>query len=73
MRVRLYWGQNEDYSPGDSISDNSEIPLQKSSREVSIHVILAKREVHTIKYTFLQKVTINLMKVSASHKKQKSP
>ena len=41
--------------------------------EVSTHVILVKEEVHATKHTFLQKVTANHMKVSASHKEQRSP
>ena len=34
--------QNEDYSPGDGISDNSEKLLQKSRGKDSMYVILVK-------------------------------
>ena len=40
--VKFYLGPNEDYSPGDSISDNSEKLLQRHRGKVSIHMILVK-------------------------------
>ena len=44
----FYLGQNEDYSPGDSISESSEKLLQRGRGKVSIDVILVK--VHAIKH-----------------------
>ena len=32
MRVKLYLEQNEDYSPGGSISESSEIPFQRAKK-----------------------------------------
>ena len=40
----FYLGQNEDNSPGESISDISEKLLGSGRRQVSIYVILVKRE-----------------------------
>ena len=40
--LSFIWGQNEDYSPGDSTS--AEKLLQRSRVEVSIYVILVKGE-----------------------------
>ena len=40
--VKFHLGPNEDYSPGDSISDNSEKLLQRHRGKVSIHIILVK-------------------------------
>ena len=37
-------GQNEDYSPGDSIPDSSEKLLQRDGGKISIYVILVKGE-----------------------------
>ena len=33
MRVKYFWGQDEDYSLGDGISESSEILLQRGSRK----------------------------------------
>ena len=44
LQVKFYLGQNEGYSPGDSISASSEKLLQKGCGEVSIYVILMKGE-----------------------------
>ena len=35
-------GQNEDYTPGGSISESSEIPLKRHREHVRIYVILVK-------------------------------
>ena len=58
-------GQNEDYSPGDSLSDSSKELLQRGGGEVSTHVILVKGG-RAAKHTFWHKV-------AASHKKQMFP
>ena len=44
MRVKFYWGQNENYRPGDSISLSSEKVLQQGSVGRSVYMILVKRE-----------------------------
>ena len=48
----LIWGQNEDCSPGGSISDGSEKPLQSSSVGRSIYKVLVKGEFDTTKHSF---------------------
>ena len=60
--------QNEDYSPGDSISDSSKKLLQRGDRKVSIQAILVKG-IHAVKPTFLEKAVVSLMKVAARHEK----
>ena len=40
--VKFYFRPNEDYSPGDSISDNSEKLLQRHRGKVSVHMVLVK-------------------------------
>ena len=44
LQVKLYLGQNEDCSLGDSISDSSEKLLQRGGGEDSIYVSLVKGE-----------------------------
>ena len=44
--------QNEDHGLKGSISESSEILLQRSGAEVSIYVILVKGEVHATMHTF---------------------
>ena len=66
-------GQNEDYSPGDSISDSSEKLLQRGRRKISIYVIWVKGEYIQSSTYFLQKVSASLVKVTASHEEQTSP
>ena len=70
----FYLGQNEGYSPGESISESFEKLLQRGmvggggggGGTVNIDVILVKGEIHAIKDIFLQKVTV-------SHEEQTSP
>ena len=45
-------GQNEDYSPGGSISDSSEIPLPRGRRTESMNAILVKGEVAATTHMF---------------------
>ena len=59
--------QNEDYSPGGSLSDSSKKLLQRGRGNVSIYVILVKREVHVTRHRILLKVAASLMKVTTSH------
>ena len=65
LQVKFYWGQNKGYSSGDSISDSSEILLQRGKRE-GMYVILVKGE-------YMQSSTYFLQKVSASHEEQSWP
>ena len=65
MWVKFYLGQNEDYSPGDSTSDNSEKLLQRIEVEGQYMCDFREEGVHAIKHIFLQKV-------SAGHKEQLS-
>ena len=64
--VKFYLGQNEDYSPGDSIADSSEKLLQRGKGKVSRCVILVKGE-------YMQSGTYFLQKDSASYEEQMSP
>ena len=41
--------------------------------EVSMYVILVKRELRAIKHTFLQKVAPTLLKLTASYEEQTAP
>ena len=59
--VEFYLGQNEDCSPGDSMSDSSERLLQRVSGGRLIHRILVKGEFNEIKHLFYKRF-------SASHK-----
>ena len=55
LLVKFYLGQNEDYSPGGSISDSSERLLQSSSGGKSIYKVLVKGEFNTMKYSFYKR------------------
>ena len=44
FQFKFYLGPNEDYSPGEHISDSSEKLLQRGRRKVSVYVTLVKRE-----------------------------
>ena len=56
MSYVLYLGQNEDCSPGGSISDSSETLLQRGSGGRSIYKVLVKGEFNTIKHSFYKSV-----------------
>ena len=47
---KFYLGQNENYSPGDGISDSSKKLLQRGKGEGSIYVNLVKGGIHVIMY-----------------------
>ena len=51
----FYLGQNEDCSPGGSISDSSERLLQSGSGGKSIYKVLVKGEFNTMKHTFYKR------------------
>ena len=53
--VKFYLGQNEDCSPGGSISDSSERLLQSGSRGKSIYKVLVKGEFNTMKHSFYKR------------------
>ena len=64
--------KNENYRPGDSISDSSEKLLQRGRRESQYICDLGERGVHAVKHIFLQRVSAVLMKVTASHEEKTS-
>ena len=73
MRVKVkFWGQNEDYSPGDSVSNSSEKLLQRGQGEGQCICESGDGEIHAIKHIFFQ-ISASLMKLSASPEKQSSP
>ena len=53
LSVKFYLGQNEDYSPGGSISESSEIPLQRGRGKGRIDAIWGRGEVHAARHVFL--------------------
>ena len=55
LRVKFYLGQNEDCSPGGSISDSSERLLQSGSGGKSVHKVLVKGEFSALKHSFYKK------------------
>ena len=65
VQVKFYLGQNEDCSPGDSITDSSEKLLQRGRGEGQHLCDFGEGGVLAIKHIFLQKV-------SASHEEQSS-
>ena len=62
-------GQNEDYGPGNSISDSSEKLLWRGSGEGRYICDFGEGDQHT----FLQKAVASLVKFTASHEEQVSP
>ena len=51
----FYLGQNEDCSPGGSISDSSERLLQSGSGGKSLYKVFVKGEFNTMKHTFYKR------------------
>ena len=64
--VKFYLGQNEDCSPGDSISGSSERVLQSGCGGKSIYKVLVKGEFDTMKHSFYKRFFV-------SHKDLMSP
>ena len=62
--------QNENYRPGDSISDISEKLLQRGRRESQYICDLGERGVCAMKHIFLQKDSAVPMKITASHEEK---
>ena len=58
--VKVYMGWNEDYSPGDSISDRSEKLLQRGMGERSMYMWIL------VQGQYMQSSTYFLQKLSAS-------
>ena len=65
-------GQNENYSPVDSISESSEELLQRSKGDINIYVICVKRDTGSQAY-ILQRLAVGHKKAGSSHKKKMSP
>ena len=55
----FYLGQNEDYSPGGSISDSSEKLFQSGSWGKSIYKVLVKVESNTMKHSFYKRFFVS--------------
>ena len=51
-------GENEDYSPGGSISDGCERLLQRGSGGRSIYKVLVKGEFSIVKHSFTKGVSL---------------
>ena len=66
LRVKFYLRQNENCSPGDSISDSSEKVLQRSRVKGQCICDFGEGGIHAIEHIFFQKL-------SASHEKQSWP
>ena len=66
LQVKFYLRQNEDSSPGDSTSDNSEISPKRQKEGQYIYDFCEGR-VHAIKHIFSQKISANLMRNSHHH------
>ena len=58
-RVKFYLGQNEDCSPGDSISDSSERLLQSGRGGRSIYKVLVKGEFNTMKHSIYKRFFVS--------------
>ena len=54
-------------------ADSSEKPLQRGRGTVGIYVILVKGEYMQLSACNLQKASVSVLKVSASHEEQWSP
>ena len=50
-----------------------EFSILEEGGKVSVHMILTKAGLHAIKHTVWQKVAASFLKVTASHKEQRSP
>ena len=59
LRVKFYLGQNEDCSPGGSISESSERLLQSSSRGKSIYKVLVKGDFNIMKYPIYKRFFVS--------------
>ena len=57
--IKFYLEQNEDFNPGDSISDSSEKLLQSGSGGKSIYKVLVKGEFNTMKHSFYKRFFVS--------------
>ena len=64
--VKFFLGQNEDYRPGDSLSDSCEELLQRGKEGGQYTCDFSKTGIRGVKHTFWQKV-------AASQEEQMSP
>ena len=64
--VKLYLGQREDYSPGNSISDSSEELLQRGKGEGQYICDFGEGGYGAVKHTFWQRVATSYNEVAAS-------
>lgn len=73
LRVKLYAGQTEDRSPGDSSLEISKKLSQRHRGKVSIRMILEKGEYMQSSTYFGKNMEAHLMKVTDSYKQQICP
>ena len=66
-------GRNEDHSLGGSISDSSELGLQRGRGEYQYVRDLGEGMLHATKHTFLQRVAAGVLKITTSHEAQMTP
>ena len=66
LQVKSYPGQNEDFSPGDSISDSSEKLLQRDSGEGQYVCDFGEGGVHALKNIFFLQKVFTVLKDHAS-------
>ena len=59
VEVKFYLGQDEDCSPGGSISDSSERLLQRGSGGRSVYKVLLKGEFNTLKHSFYKRIFVS--------------
>ena len=67
MRVKFYLGQNEDSTPGDSISYSAEVSLQRGRGKCQYICDFGEGGGTWNEAHILQKFAASLMKVTASH------
>ena len=73
MRVKFYLGPNEDYSLGGSISDSSEILLQRGRGKCQYICSFGEGGGTCNQVHILQNLGASLVKVTAIHEEQMSP
>ena len=71
--MKSYLGQNEDYSPGSSISESSEIWLQRDTGTGQYTGDYGEGGGPSNQAHIFQKFAASLVKVTTSHEEQMSP
>ena len=73
LTVKFYWRQNENCSLGGSISDSSEILLQRGKGESQCMCDFGGGKDTCTQAHKLQKFAASFLKVTSSHKEQMPP